>query len=114
MKKGLMLLMTIFLTGMVSAQKSETVQIKTSAECGNCKDRIEGKLNYTKGIVFAELDVPSKVLTVKYKKKKINLDQVRKLVSEIGYDADDIKAVAQKQKALPKCCQPGGMKNEKH
>ena len=93
-----------------NAAKSQTVVIKTSAECGDCKERIESKLNYTKGIVFAELDIPSKELTVKFKTSKITLDEIKKIISEIGYDADDVKANAEKQKELPMCCQPGGMK----
>ncbi len=87
----------------------ETTTIQTNAECGMCKEKIEGKLNYTKGIVFAELDVPSKELTVKYKTDKITLEEIRVLISEIGYDADEVKANPESQENLPKCCQPGGM-----
>lgn len=87
----------------------ETVSIQTNAECGMCKEKIEGKLNYEKGIVFAELDVPSKVLTVKYKKEHISLDQIRIIISELGYDADDVKANKNAQNNLPACCKPGGM-----
>ena len=37
--------------------KTQTISIQTSAECGDCKYRIEEKLNYTKGVLFAELDL---------------------------------------------------------
>lgn len=90
--------------------KPQLVTIKTSAECGECKERIESKLNYTKGIVFSELDYKTQVLTVKFKPSKISLEQIKQIVSELGYDADDLKANAAAQKALPMCCQPGGMK----
>lgn len=110
----MILLMALFFTGMASAQNTVTTKIKTSAECGQCKERIEEKLNYTKGVVFAELDVESKMLTVKYKKSKIGLQDIKKVVAETGYDADEVKAVPAKQKALPKCCQPNGMKKAKH
>jgi mercuric ion binding protein len=85
-----------------------TFEILTNAQCGMCKDRIEGELNFVKGIVFAELNVASKVLTVKYKSSKISADDIRTKVSEIGYNADDIKADPEAQRALPACCQPGG------
>lgn len=110
MKNIILMLTIVFTSGMVSAQKSETVQIKTSAECGQCKERLEEALNYTKGIVFSELDVETKVLTIKYKKSKITLEEIKKAISEIGYDADEVKANPEKQKTLPMCCQPGGMK----
>jgi len=106
----MLLVVLFFVTGMVSAQKNESATIKTSAECGQCKERIENELNYTKGIIFAELDVESKNLMVKYKKDKITLDKIKQTISEIGYDADEVKAIPEKQKKLPMCCQPGGMK----
>jgi len=43
--------------------KFQTVIIQTSAECGDCKERIENGLNYTKGISFAELDLETKKVT---------------------------------------------------
>jgi copper chaperone CopZ len=115
MKKLVLVLVAMMSLYNLSAQevkkkKTETVVIKTSAECGDCKERIESKLNYTKGISFAELDFETKELTVKYKTKDITLDEIKKIVSEIGYDADDVKANEVQQKKLPLCCQPGGMK----
>ncbi len=98
--------------GMVKNSKTETVIIQTNAECGMCKDRIEGELNYVKGIRFAELDVASKELTLKYNSEQISLDEIRKKVTEIGYDADGLKADPKAQTELPACCQPGGMKKE--
>jgi mercuric ion binding protein len=93
--------------------EKETIQIATNAECGMCKDRIEGELNYVKGIVFAELDVSSKQLSVKYNSKKITLDEIRQKIAEIGYNADGVKADKEAQSNLPDCCQPGGMEQKK-
>lgn len=91
--------------------KTETVVIKTSAECGECKERIESKLNYTKGISFADLNYETQELTVKFKPEVISLLEIKTIVSELGYDADDVKANPTAQKALPACCQPNGMKH---
>ena len=110
MKNLVMVLLTFLSINVVSAQKAEKVVIKTSAECGDCKERIESKLNYTKGISFAELDYETKELTVKFKPDKITLAEIKKIISELGYDADEVKANAVEQKKLPLCCQPGGMK----
>ena len=111
--KFLFLLM-VFTAGKAQAQekqqKIQTVVIMTSSECGDCKERIEGALNYTKGVVFAELDVETKKVTVRFVTKKISLQQVKEAIAAIGYDADDVKAVPAAQKKLPKCCQPNGMK----
>lgn len=96
---------------MLSFTKKEwkEVKIKTSSECGMCKERIEGKLDYTKGIKNSNLDIDSKVLTVKYDPNKITVEQIKTIVVELGYDADDQKANTEAQQNLPKCCQPHGM-----
>ena len=90
--------------------KFETVVIQTSAECGSCKTRLEDVLNYTKGVKFAELNLEDKKVTVGYNPKKISLDEIRKIISETGYDADDLKANPKSVEKLPACCKPGGMK----
>jgi len=110
MKNLIMVLLTFLSINIASGQKTEKVVIKTSAECGECKERIESKLNYTKGISFAELDYETKELTVKFKSDKISIAEIKKIVSDLGYDADEIKAKETEQKKLPLCCQPGGMK----
>ena len=89
-------------------QKSMTSQIQTNAQCGDCKERIEGKLNYTKGIKFAELDDQTKIVTVKYDPSKIELLTIKQTIAKIGYDADDVKADKEDVEKLPKCCQPNG------
>lgn len=112
MKNLILIALTVLSINIVSAQKTEKVVIKTSAECGQCKERIEEKLNYTKGISFAELNYETKELVVKFKSEKITLQEIKKIVSELGYDADEIKANQTAQKQLPMCCQPGGMKKK--
>ena len=110
--KGLLLITMLFLmTGMTTAQtsKTSTVLIQTSAECHSCKVRLEDKLNYTSGVKYAELNLEDKKLKVKFNTKKITLAEIRKIIAETGYDADDVKAIPEAVKSLPACCQPGGM-----
>jgi mercuric ion binding protein len=115
MKKGLLLLFALMLLQTVNAQekksKLETVIIQTSAECGDCKDRIEEMLNYTKGVKYSELDLETKKVTVKFSPKKISLSQIKVKLSELGYNADEVKSNPESVKKLPLCCQPGGMNN---
>ena len=115
MKTILLFTMVLFVAGYSNAQSSnvKTSIIQTSAECGACKTRIEDKLNYTKGIKFAELNLEDKKVTVKYSTKKISLAEIKKIISEIGYTADDVKAIQKSVDALPACCKPGGMEKQK-
>jgi len=113
MKKVISLLGIVFcLSYSVSAQKKtnkEEVIIHTSSQCGDCKERIEDRFNYQKGIVFAELDLKTDNLTIKYKTDKISLEEIKEILNELGYDADDQKAKLEQINTLPQCCQPGGM-----
>lgn len=116
MKNILSLLMIMLSVNISLSQekksKFETAVIQTSAECGDCKERIEGGLNYTKGVSFAELDLESKKVTVKFNTQKVTLDEIRHKINSIGYDADSSKASLEAVKKLPLCCQPSGMKKQ--
>jgi copper chaperone CopZ len=109
MKKVIILFVLAFIANGVSAQelkKVEEVTIQTSAICFDCKERIEGALNYLKGVKFAELNNDTKVVTVRYKTKKINLDQIKAEIAATGYTADEVKAEQAAVDKLPACCKP--------
>jgi copper chaperone CopZ len=115
MKNVLMMVFAVMFIQFANAQekkaKYETVVIQTSAECGDCEERIANMLNYTKGVKFSELDIESKKLTVKFQPAKISLETIKQKLVELGYDADEMKANPEAQQKLPSCCQPGGMKH---
>jgi copper chaperone CopZ len=92
-------------------KKSDTVLIKTSAVCGQCKDRIESCLAFEKGIRSATLDVDSKIATVVYNPQKTSPGQIRKTLSKIGYDADTIHANEAAYAKLPACCKKDAPKH---
>ncbi|TDN36033.1 heavy-metal-associated domain-containing protein [Hymenobacter sp. UV11] len=83
---------------------AEMVQFKTSAVCDMCKARLEKSLAYEKGVQAANLDVPSKVLTVTYNPAKTTADALRTAVQKTGYDADQLTADARAYDRLPDCC----------
>ena len=94
-----------------SAQKTPSVALTkftTSAICGECKERIEKALNYSKGVVYAELNMENKELTVKYKTKLLTEQKVKEIVTGLGYKAGDIERNLAAFKELPKCCQEPG------
>lgn len=82
----------------------EQVQFKTSAVCDMCKARLEKSLAYEKGVQAANLDVPSKVLTVTYNPAKTNPAALQAAVQKTGYDADQLTADARAYDRLPDCC----------
>ena len=84
--------------------KFKTIKIKTSAICGECEERIETKLNYSKGVKYADLDLKTNIITVKYNTKILNAEDVKKIVSLLGYHANDVERDIEGFKSLPACC----------
>ena len=91
-----------------NSKKSETIVIQTSAQCGTCKTAIEKALKNTPGVKKATLDLDTKKVTVKYNPSKITPDQIRKALTAVGYDADQLPAKPAAYNALPACCKKGG------
>jgi len=100
-----LLLMTFWMGKAFAATKQDTAVIKTSARCEDCKERIESKLNFSKGIKSAKLDMQTKSVTVIYNAEKTNLQAIKEAITKIGYDADEMPAVEKAHHRLPKCCQ---------
>jgi len=92
-------------------KKTETVEIHTSAICGMCKERLEKNLAFEKGVKAVELNEETKVISITYKKGKNDKENLKKAITKIGYDADDLPADQEAHDKLPDCCQQG---NEPH
>lgn len=106
--KTVVLFIAIFSFGVAFNQKkTETVEIKTSAQCGMCKDRLEEALNYAKGVKFAELDLDTKKIKIKYKTDKISKESLIKVINMTGYDAGESPAEKKAYESLPACCKKG-------
>ena len=84
------------------------VKIKTSAICGMCKARIERNLAFEKGVKEADLDVKSKVVTIKYNPAKTDVAKLKANISKTGYDAEEVIADPVGYNKLPSCCKKGG------
>ena len=95
------------LSTQTNAQKSNTIEFHTSAQCGMCKEAIEDAMNFERGIQFVELNMENMFLTVKYRTKIHNEDSIKKLVAELGYSAGEVEANEKAMNELTKCCQPG-------
>lgn len=89
---------------MKNEKKLEIVEIQTSAVCGMCKEKLEHDLAFEKGVRSVELDDKTKVLTIKFKKGKNTKENLKKAVTKVGYDADEMPAESKAYNALPACC----------
>ncbi len=87
---------------------TDTLKVKTSAICKECKERIETRLSFTKGIKSAALDLKTKEVTVIYNSEKIKPEEIKTAITRSGYDADNLPADKKAYDKLPKCCKKGG------
>lgn len=101
---GLVIICLIFGMSAFSQKGIDTLKIETSAQCGMCEDRIEKAMAYERGVEYFDLDLDTKILTVAYKEKRTDPGKIRKAVSDVGYDADDVKADERAYSKLPACC----------
>lgn len=107
--KIILSILFLFCSSFLFAQ-TDTLTVKTSAECGTCKKKLEKELVFEKGVKSVNLNLDTKVVTVVYSEEKTNADKIRKAISKIGYDADSIPADKKAYNRLPDCCKKDGMK----
>lgn len=100
------ILTTILMITVISVfAKNVTQKITVKGQCGDCKERIETALDI-KGVSYAEWDVESKTLTVRYNDKKITENKIHSIISELGYATDKVAADKTAESKLPNCCKP--------
>jgi len=93
-------------------KKTDEIKIKTSLMCNMCKERITNGLAYEKGIKDVIVDVPTKVVTVKYSTKQTSPEKIRIKISKMGYDADEVPADVKAYEKLPACCKKDATPHE--
>lgn len=90
--------------------KTETVNGETTStfkvwgNCEMCKETIESSLKVD-GIIKADWNVDSKIMTVTYDNSKITLDQIQKNIASVGYDNEKYKGDDKAYNELAGCCQ---------
>lgn len=106
MRKIIFISVIYLMSGLIKSAvaQTDTVRIKTTAVCDNCKERIEHDLSFGKGIKSSNLDLKTKIVTVVYNPKKTNAKKIREAISKVGYDADSLKANEKSYNKLPDCC----------
>lgn len=89
---------------------TETAIIKTNIFCDHCKEcescggRIEKGLAFEKGVKKVVIDEKEMTIIITYNPSKTNTDNLKKAISKLGYDADDVKADPKAYANLDDCC----------
>jgi len=86
--------------------KSKTTETSfwVGGTCDLCKERIEGSLKGVPGILFADWNVDSKMIKVKFDKNKIKENTIHEKISAVGHDTEKMKAKDDVYDNLMECC----------
>ncbi len=87
-----------------SSYTTITIQTNASKNCKSCVNRFKENVPFFKGVKEYTFDSSTAKLTVTYDPKKTTADQIRKQISDLGYDADKVKANEAARAKLPPCC----------
>lgn len=90
--------------GKKGSTNSRTETFHVSGNCGMCKKTIEKSLK-VKGVIEADWNKKTKMITVVYDTTLINLDQIKKDIALAGYDNDVYKSDETTYNNLHSCCQ---------
>ena len=100
-----------FFSNFVSAQKTtQKVVIKTFLHCDHCKEcetcgqKFKTEMLKIKGLKMYELDEKKRIITIYYNGQKTDLLTIKKGISKLGFDADEIKAEVASYEKLDDCC----------
>ena len=93
------------ITGFSQTKPVLTAVIKTpNALCQLCKDRIETYLKRYDGILEVNVNYRKAETKVKYLTDRINIEEIKTAIANVGYDADDVTANPDSYNRLPKSC----------
>lgn len=106
MKKLLTFLIVAFMSMTIFAQKAEvqTITIQTNGTCEHCKKVMMDNVPQWKGVEKCTYDLKTAKVTITYQPQKTSPETLRQGISQLGYDADNVKANAEARAKLPACC----------
>ena len=110
MKKAIMIFFVSMMAMSVQAQDQKIV-IMSTAQCDECKEKIESALNFEKGVKSASVNTETKEVSVVYNPAKTDPDKLRKAITMVGYDADSLPADPKAYARLKPCCTKDGHKH---
>src|SRR6185503_9186306 len=91
------------LTAQVSNTKDTTISFKVFGNCEMCKERIE-KAAKGKGIIKANWDIDTKLLTLSVIGSVFSLDKIHYRIAEAGHDTENERSPDITYNELPECC----------
>ena len=82
----------------------KTALIQSSNQCGMCTTTISDALFAIKGVKNVLADEKAHTITVQFLQEKTTLQKIKKTITKVGYDADNLKANKAAYNKLAGCC----------
>jgi len=102
--------LTLFLFFIGCNSNKEDLSVNTpSIQCGMCQKTIEMGLSKLAGVTNPKVDLKTKTTSMSYNPDKININSIEQKISDLGYQANQVKANEAAYADLPACCKIGGM-----
>ncbi|RYG06875.1 MAG: copper chaperone [Chitinophagaceae bacterium] len=73
-------------------------------QCEMCKTKIETYLMRQDGIKAVKVDLKKKVVGVQWITDRTNIENIKTMIANLGFDADDVTKEESAYKRLPPCC----------
>ncbi len=94
----MMCLFALIGTSSVSAQTKkenkenlQTMKCWVSMSCQNCKAKVEKNIPFEKGVKGLDVDLPTKIVTIKYQPAKTSPEKLEKAIQKLGFKTEIIK-----------------------
>lgn len=82
-----------------------TVLISTpTIKCKTCEKNIIKAFRNNNSITKVKVNLKNKNVEIDYDQALITVEQIRKIISKAGYDADDVKRDTDAYESLDECC----------
>lgn len=78
-------------------KKIETLTCWASMDCDGCVAKIKKNIAYEKGVKDLNVDLKTKLVTVKYRKDKTSPEKLEKAIRDLGFTTEIIKKKAKKE-----------------
>jgi copper chaperone CopZ len=105
MKTKVLLLIGMFLLGASSVfAQTKTEKFEVKGNCGICKARIEKAAKSVDGVISANWEQETKMLTVKFDTQKTDVHKIQMAIAKVGHDTPMHKAPDDVYNSLPGCC----------
>jgi copper chaperone CopZ len=103
---GIIVLTTFSISSFAQQKAVLKAVIKTpGVQCENCKTRIENHLAHEDGIASVRADYRRHTVSVAWITDRTNIENIKTVLANMGYDADDVTADPEAYKRLPVTCQ---------